>query len=204
MSAAAKLRMTEGEYVAFERASESKHEFVNGEAWAMAGGTPEHSLIASNIGGALWGRLRGRPCKAYQSDLSVHSPETGLYAYPDVTVVCGPPRIHPKDDRSVLNPRIVFEVLSESSEAFDRGAKFSHYRSIPDLAEYVLVAQDCRRVDHFRRLESGQWLLTSYGAGDDVDLPSVDLSLPVAEIYEGLERLPEVSPAQAPLPVRRP
>ncbi len=190
MAPAEKLHMTEDEYVAFERASDLKHEYANGDAWAMSGGTPEHSLIAANVVGALWGRLRGRPCRAYQSDLSVHVEETGLYAYPDATVICGSLRVHPKDGRSALNPKVIFEVLSDTSEAYDRGAKFQHYARLPDLAEYVLVAQSQRRVEHYRRLESGQWLLTAYPPGAEVELPALGIALPLDEIYAGLEGLP--------------
>jgi Uma2 family endonuclease len=190
MSTAAKQRMSEDEYLAFERASTLKHEFVNGEVVAMAGGSMRHSLIANNIGGELRSRLRGHPCRVFQSDLSVHVTETGLYTYPDVTVVCGPPRVHPRDARSTLNPRVIFEVLSASSEAYDRGAKFAHYMRIPDLAEYVLVAQDRRRVEHFRRLESGQWLLTTFDGEGEVELPALGIALPLAEIYTGAEELP--------------
>jgi Uma2 family endonuclease len=190
MSTAAKLHMTEGEYLELERSSALKHEFMNGEAWAMSGGTPEHSLIAANVVGELRNRLRGGPCRAYQSDLSVHVAATGLYAYPDATVICGPIELHPRDGRSALNPRVIVEVLSESSEAYDRGAKFQHYGRIATLAEYVLVAQDQRRVEHYRRLESGQWLLTAYPPGAEVELPALGVALPLGEIYEGLEGLP--------------
>lgn len=186
MNTAEKLNLTEAEYLALDLASEVKHEFVNGEAWAMAGGTLAHSLIANNVGGELRSRLRGKPCRAYQSDLRVHVAETGLYAYPDVTVVCGSPKRHPNDDRSVLNPRVIFEVLSESTAHHDRGAKFRHYRRIPELAEYVLVTSEERLVERYRRLDSGEWVLTEHTDGE-VELTTLGISLPLDEIYEGVD-----------------
>jgi Uma2 family endonuclease len=186
--------MNEDEYLALERASSRKHEFVNGEAVAMAGGSPRHALIANNVGGELRARLRGGPCRVFQSDLSVHVAATGLYTYPDVTVVCGTPRLHPKDGRSVLNPKVVVEVLSASSEAYDRGAKFAHYQRLPDIAEYVLVAQDQRRVEHYRRLDTGQWLLTTREGEGEVELPALGVVLALDEVYAGVEDLPAEEP----------
>jgi Uma2 family endonuclease len=190
MSTAEKPRMTEREYLAFERTSREKHELVNGEVVAMAGASPRHNRIVGNITGALWSRLRGRPCAALPADQRVHVPRTGLYTYPDVTVVCGSPRMHPEDDLTVLNPTVVVEVLSSSTEAYDRGAKASHYRSIPELSEYVLVAQAERRVEHYRRLDGDRWLFVEYRAGDEVELAALGISIPLDEIYEGAESYP--------------
>jgi Uma2 family endonuclease len=176
--------------LAQERASQVKHEYVNGELAAMAGASPQHNLVAANIAGALREQLRDRPCLVLPSDQRVYVPSTGLYAYPDVTVVCGQPEFHAKDDWVLLNPIVIFEVPSESTEAFDRGAKFAHYRHLDSLVEYVLVAVGERRVEHYRRLDPAQWLLTSHETpGASVVLPALDLALPLAQIFEKLELL---------------
>jgi Uma2 family endonuclease len=182
-------RMTEEEYLAFERASDVRHELVNGEIVAMAGGSPRHGLIATNVGGALVARLRGGPCRAVNSDVRVHIPDTGLYTYPDITVVCGQPETHPADRDALTNPRVIFEVLSRSTEAYDRGAKFDHYRRCASLAEYVLVDQRERRILHHRRVEGG-WLLSEVGPDGTLALPALGCELPLAEIYDGAEAWP--------------
>lgn len=189
MCAAERQLVTEDEYLALERASEVKHEYINGEMIAMAGATYRHNVIASNIHGMLWSRLRGKPCRALQSDQRVGITETGAYTYPDVSVVCGGPEFHPKDDWVVCNPTILVEVLSKSTAEYDRTAKFAHYRHLPSLREYLLVEQKERRVQHYRRIESGEWLFTEYTEGD-VKLPTLELTLPVDEIYDGVDELP--------------
>jgi len=189
---AEKLVLTEAEYLAVERDSETKHEFVNGEAIAMAGATYTHNVIALNIGGELRSRLKGIPCRPVGSDQRVHVWETGLYTYPDISVVCGAVETHPDDPLSITNPRIIFEVLSESTEAYDRGAKFEHYQRVATLAEYVLVSQSERLVHHYARQEGGAWLFTSYSGADSVALPCLDVRLPLEEIYDGVFDSPVV------------
>lgn len=185
MSAAEKVTLSEAEYLAREAVAEGRHEFVGGEVVAMAGGSQRHALIAANIIGALWSRLRGTPCRPTTGDQRVHVVETGLYTYPDVTVICGKPEAHAGDRQSVVNPRVVFEVLSPATEAYDRGAKFGHYRRIPSLAEYVLVSQDRRLVEHFRRTSAGTWELRECREAGEVALLAVGCSLSLDEIYEG-------------------
>jgi Uma2 family endonuclease len=184
MTAAERLSLTEDEFLEMERASPVKHEFVNGEAWAMAGGSPRHGLLAMNIGIAVGSRLRGKPCSPVSSDVRVHVPDTGLYTYPDVTVVCGPPEYHPKDRDAITNPRVVFEVLSRSTEDYDRGGKFEHYRRITTLAEYVVVSQRAPHILHYRRLDRGEWLLAELGPDDTLDLRALECTVPLAEIYD--------------------
>jgi Uma2 family endonuclease len=182
--------ISEDEYLELERRSETKHELVNGQIIAMAGATFQHNDIAANVLAALRVLLRGKGCKAVGSDQRVHVPATGLFTYPDVTVVCGAPVFHAKDRDSLLNPRVLVEVLSDSTEAYDRGAKFAHYRSIPSFVEYVLVAQDEFRVEHFRRVETEteQWLLTVHrGEGARVELVALGCELLVGDLYEGVE-----------------
>jgi Uma2 family endonuclease len=187
-------QLTEDEYLERERHSETKHELVGGMIMAMAGASPRHNAIAGNIIGVLKQRLRGRRCLVLPSDQRVHVESTGLFTYPDVTVVCDRPRFHPKDADTLVNPKVLVEILSASTEAYDRGAKFAHYQSIGSLEEYVLVTQAPRRVEHFRRLESGQWLLTVC-EGDDaiLELPGLGCEVRLAEIYEDIELLDDAT-----------
>src|SRR5262245_26620705 len=140
VSTAEKRRMTREEYLEFERASEEKHEFFDGEVFAMAGARRRHNQIVINIGGELRQALRERTCEVYASDMRVRIPETNRYVYPDVTIACGEPRFEDAKEDTLVNPTIVFEVLSDSTEAYDRGDKFALYQTIPSLAEVVLVA----------------------------------------------------------------
>jgi Uma2 family endonuclease len=147
----------------------------------MSGASAEHNFIAANVLRALGGLLDARPCVALGSDQRIHVEATGLYTYPDVTVVCDPPRFHAADPLSLTNPVLLVEVLSSTSEDYDRGAKFSHYRTIPSLREVLLIAQEERRIDHYARLETGQWLLTELREGA-VELPCLGVSLDVAPV----------------------
>src|SRR5580704_2259236 len=147
MQPLAKHVVTASEYLAAERKSETKHELVNGEVLAMSGASPAHNLIAANLTRRLGELLDRRPCVVLTSDQRIHVPATGLFAYPDLTVVCGRAELHPEDDHTIVNPRVIVEVLSDSTEAYDRGAKFKHYQSIATLEEYVLVASSERRVE---------------------------------------------------------
>lgn len=196
MTAATVDLVTEDQYLEHERHSETKHELVHGVIVAMAGATPRHNLIAMSLGIALGVRLRGRRCLVFPSDQRVHVTATGLFTYPDLTVVCETPRFHPKDRDTLVNPRVVFEVLSSSTEAYDRGAKFAHYQSIASLEDYVLVTQTEKRVEHFHRLETGQWLLTVSEGNDAVLLlAGLGCEIPLSEIYENTELLDDPDPA---------
>ncbi|MEX1364784.1 MAG: Uma2 family endonuclease [Nannocystaceae bacterium] len=185
----AAILLTEDQYLERERLSETKHELVHGVITARAGATPLHNAIVMNVGVALRNRLRGR-CLVLPSDQRVHVEATRMYTYPDLTVVCDAPRFHPKDADTLLNPRVLVEVLSSSTEAYDRGAKFAHYQSIGSLEEYVLVTQAAKRVEHYRRLPTGQWLLTvSEGNDAMLELPALGCEIPVSEIYEDTDLL---------------
>ncbi|MCC6552512.1 MAG: Uma2 family endonuclease [Polyangiaceae bacterium] len=194
MSAAAPALFTEDEYLDRERRSETKSELLHGVIVAMAGASPKHNAIVMNLGAALKLRLKGRRCLVFPSDQRVHVEATGLFTYPDVTVVCDKPRLHPKDRDTLLNPKVVVEVLSSSTEAYDLGAKFAHYQSIRSFEEYVLVTQSGKRVEHFRRIETGQWLLT-VSEGDDsvLVLPALGCEIPLSEIYENADILDEAA-----------
>ena len=163
--------------------SEVRHEFLNGEVWAMAGGTPEHSALAAAVITQLGALLRGKPCRTYSADLRVRVVETGLSTYPDVSVVCGQLETAPDDRDAVTNPIVLVEVLSESTEGYDRGAKAAHYRRIPSLREYVLVSQAEPRIEVHRRAESGRWELLEARPGETIELASLGARLDVAALY---------------------
>lgn len=175
--------MTYAEYLAAEAVSEVRHEYLNGEVWAMAGGTPEHAALAAAMIRELGASLRGKPCRPFSSDLRVHIPDTGLSTYPDVSVVCGQLETAPDDRDAVTNPVVLVEVLSESTEGYDRGAKAAHYRRIPSLREYVLVSQAEPRIEVHRRAESGRWEILEARPGETIELVSLGARLDVAAIY---------------------
>jgi len=154
-------RMTYAEYLALEAASETKHEYINGEVFAMAKGTITHGALGMAVGAALSVALRDRPCRVLSSDVRVRSKVTGIATYPDVTVVCQNIEVDDEDKHGVLNATLIGEVLSDSTEAYARGAKAAHYRRITSLREYVLVAQDEPRIEVYRRNERGKWELFS-------------------------------------------
>jgi Uma2 family endonuclease len=153
-------RMTYAEYLTFEAASETKHEYLNGEVFAMAGGTITHGALAMAVGTALSNALRNRPCRVLSSEVRVRSKATGLATYADVTVVCQKIEVDKDDAHGVLNPALIVEVLSDSTEAYDRGAKAAHYRRIASLREYVLVSQGEPLIEVYRRNERGKWELS--------------------------------------------
>src|SRR5437868_8492820 len=141
MSSQPKTLLTPEEYLAIERKAEYRSEYLNGEMFAMTGASRKHNLIALNIAGELRQQLKSKPCEAYVNDMRVRIPATDLYTYPDVTVVCGDPEFEDAFIDTLLNPTLLIEVLSESTESYDRGKKFGYYRTIQSLAEYLLVAQ---------------------------------------------------------------
>ncbi|GMV44506.1 MAG: hypothetical protein AMXMBFR64_62220 [Myxococcales bacterium] len=188
MSQARQRRCSEAEYLESERRSPVRHEYLRGAVFAMAGASAVHNLIASNVLRALGSAIEHRPCIALGSDQRIHVDATGLYTYPDVSVVCGPPQFHTADPLSITNPVLLVEVLSATTEDYDRGAKFAHYRAIPSLCEVLLVAQDEVRFDHYRRLDTGQWLLTELRSGL-VDLPCLGVSLELTAAYAKVELL---------------
>lgn len=180
------------EYLAREPLSDVKHEYVFGEAFAMAGGTPAHAIVSANLARSLGNALVGKGCVVASSDLRVHVPATRLYTYPDVTVVCGVIETAPRDPNSITNLTVLFEVLSDATEAHDRGAKFKHYERIAALRAYVLVTQDARRVEQFTRTDAG-WLRTVDDLDDgaiEIALPSLEITLTLTDLTSGLELLP--------------
>lgn len=174
-------------YLERERAADDKSEYLWGEMYAMAGSSPEHSIITVNLTGTMFALLKGRTCQAFSNDMKVRTDPRGLYAYPDLSVVCGEPRFHDEKRDVLTNPTVIIEVLSPSTEAFDRGRKFAQYQTIDSLSDYLLVAQDEPQVDHYARQPDNRWLLTpARGIEARVALVSIDCRLALAEIYDRL------------------
>ncbi len=177
-------RWTEEEYLQIERRAEFRSEFFDGEMFAMAGGTLRHSLIAANLVREIGNRLKGKPCTAFNSDLRLKIEATGLYTYPDLSVICGQPRFVDEHEDTIVNPTVIVEVLSDSTEAYDRGRKFEHYRQIPSLQEYLLVSQKETRVEQFVRQADHKWLLNEVTDRKAVlSLPSLGIAVSLDEIF---------------------
>ena len=181
--AAAPLRMTPREYLTFERASTEKHEYVDGEVFAMAGGTREHNLAAANAVGELRSALLDRPCEVYGSDMKIKAVDDEQYHYADAFVLCGRP-VFEDDTRDVVqNPKVIVEVLSDSTERYDRGDKFAGYRTIDTVTDYVLVSQKKARVEHFHRHPDGTWSFRVLGPGEALALTDLGCEIAVDRIY---------------------
>ena len=186
MSALPKRFFTPDEYLALEAEAPYKSQYYAGEIFAMAGAQPAHDTIATNLIAALHSRFRGRACNVFSSDIRVRAADD-MYTYPDVTASCGEPKFTDsgKQPPSLLNPRVVFEVLSPSTEGFDRGIKFERYRRLETLSDYVLVSADRMRVEHHYLRDDGKWDLDDLSRPADVlCLASVGCEVPLAEIYE--------------------
>jgi Uma2 family endonuclease len=187
MSAQPHPRLTPEQYLAIERAAEFKSEYYNGEMFAMSGGSSRHAIIAMNIGAELRSGLRNKGCRVASSDLRVGVMPAGLYTYPDVVVVCGDLMFADHEKDTLVNPALLVEVLSPSSEAHDRGFKWEQYEQIESLREYVLVAQSKPRVEVYTRQPGGGWLFTDFtGLDAHARFPGVDCEIPLAEIYLGV------------------
>ena len=188
MSMQPKTFISPEDYLARERKAEYKSEYFNGEMFALAGASERHATIVVNVTYLLVGQLRGRPCKAYSNDLRVRVSSTGLYTYPDVVVVCGQPQFADNQRDVLLNPTLIVEVLSESTQDYDRGGKFEHYRSLPSFCEYVLIAQERYHVEHFVRQPDKRWLLAETNRMEDtLHLSSVACDLALSEVYDKVE-----------------
>ncbi len=188
MSSPAPAQFTEAEYIALERVSERKHEYVAGNIVAMAGARPPHNLLAANILSALVQLCRSSSCVTLTSDQRVHVPTTRLYTYPDATVACGERKYDAGEPPSLLNPTAIVEVTSDSTEDFDRGTKFLHYQAISDLQEYLIVSHRERRMDHYHRLDGAEWRLSTVTDGfAAVTLPSLNGSVRLADVYDNVD-----------------
>ena len=184
----AQPRLTPRDYLDWERRQETRHEYVNGEIHAMTGASRKHNLICTNLLASLHGQLRGRPCEVYANDMRVKVDATGLYTYPDLVVACDRPEFEDAEVDTLVNPILIVEVLSGSKENYDRGAKFAHYRALPSLVEYLLVAQDECRVEHYARQPGERWLLSDYrGLEARFMLASIDCRIVLRDLYERLQ-----------------
>lgn len=181
--------MTEAAYLALDEASAERYEYYAGEIVLMAGAEPVHGALVADLVTALRVGLRGRPCMVWAESQRVRIAETDLYAYPDVVATCGRPEFADTRPQTLLNPLLIIEVLSPSTETDDRGAKFAHYQRRASLREYVLVTPEKRRVEHYQRLDDDRWLLSVYMGDDVLVLPTVELEIPLADIYAQAELL---------------
>ena len=183
------VKLTPSEYLAIERRAEYKSEYYRGEMFAMAGGSPRHSLLAARLIGTLLNRLKGKGCEVYTSDLKVLTQPNGLYTYPDVTVVRGKPLLADDEPDVIVNPKVVFEVLSKSTEGHDRGFKFQQYKKIESLDQYALVSQTEPLIESFSRGVGRAWTEYSEARGVEAKLvlKPLDIELPLAEIYQDFD-----------------
>jgi Uma2 family endonuclease len=183
------------EYLALERVAETRNELLDGEMFAMSGASRRHNQIVVNLVAALHPRLRVQGCETYANDMRVRIPATDLFTYPDVAVVCGEPRFDDAEMDTLLNPKVILEVLSKTTESYDRGAKFEHYRTLASLTDYVLVAQDRPHVEHFSRQGENRWLLTEITEPSGaLELTTLGCTLLLAEIYDRVRIEPGPGP----------
>ncbi len=194
MSASPKRLLTPEEYLAIERDVREKHEYYRGEMYAMSGASSEHNQITFNLAGLLHGQLKDRPCFAYVNDMRVSVKPAGLYTYPDAVITCQKPQFEDKQLDTLLNPQVVIEVLSDSTESYDRGKKFEMFRQLESLREYLLVAHDRPQVDHYTCDDERQWRLKGVSGLDaTIELATVNCRLSLADVYAKVE-FPPPSP----------
>ncbi len=197
MSRPAEQFITAADYLVLERQAETKSEYLNGCIYAMSGASRSHNRITVNLTSALHAQLKRKPCEPFSGDMRVKVSPTGLYTYPDVVVVCGEPRFEDQHVDTLLNPTVIIEVLSESTEAYDRGEKFAHYRALPSLTDYLLVAQDQPCIEHYQRQADGRWLYSATdGLDAQVEIATIDCVLRLAEVYERVVFADPADPAE--------
>jgi len=188
--AAEQTRIDYASYLALEARSDQKHEWLDGVVYAMAGGTLEHGQLSAALIGELRELASGRGCRVFSSDAKVRVSATGLATYPDASVVCGPIERDPDDRNAMANPAVLVEVLSDGTEAYDRGEKFEHYRRLPSLRDYVLVSQRRPLIEVYSRDAHDRWVLTAVGAGERFTLSALPGDVEVDRVYAGVELLP--------------
>mgnify|MGYP006431229417 CR=1 FL=1 len=189
MSAAPQPHLSFDDWLAIERTTtDQRSEYVAGEVFAMAGGTEEHNLIVANLVREFGNQLKAKPCRVYPSDMKVHITEADVGTYPDVMVICGERQFHDGRRDVVTNPTLIVEVLSESTEAYDRGDKFRHYRSLDSLQAYLLLSQSQMQAELFIRQPDGTWMLSSdQELSASIPLPMLEVELSLAEVYDKVE-----------------
>jgi Uma2 family endonuclease len=181
-----KLKLTAEEYLRFEKDSLDKHEFFQGEVFAMAGASPRHNVIFSNLFGELAYRLKGNPCRPYGSDLRIHIPENTLYTYSDISIICGEIVPTESDEDTAKLPTVLIEILSNSSRDYDRGGKFRLYRDIPSLKEFIVIDSQQIGIEAYRINPMGHWELEDYRYADQtLFIHTVGISMSLTEIYQG-------------------
>lgn len=191
-----KPSITAEDYLTAERESDSRHEFLDGRVYAMAGESLSHSQVCMNLGGEVRNKLKGKDCQPLSPNMKVRTSTASLFAYPDLTIVCGEPQFHDKKKDVLVNPKVIFEVLSPSTEKYDRSTKFARYRMGNEtLNDYVLVSQEKPFVEHFSKRDDGEWLYRSFGDMNEVfEIESVGCLLSLAEIYDRVEFEPLKEP----------
>jgi len=184
MSALTNKKWTVEDYLAFERASEEKHEYLAGDIYLMTGASRKHNLIGVNLARILGTQLLGRSCEAYINDMRVRVSAKN-YTYPDFKVVCSTPEFEDAEVDTLLNPTLIIEVLSPSTEQYDRSKKFQNYRTLDSLQEYILISQDAPRIERYLRQENGQWLFSDAALLEStVEITSIGCSLPLSDVYD--------------------
>lgn len=185
MATEPKPRFTPEEYLARERQSELRNEYLNGEIFAMTGASRRHNRMVLNAAISLDSQLRGKGCEVFASEMRVRVPAMNLYTYPDLTVACGEPRFEDGEVDTLLNPVLIVEVLSKSTESYDRGMKFSYYRTLPSFSEYLLLSQERVHAEHFVREASDRWVLTeTEDPAKTLELPSIGCTLALSDVYD--------------------
>lgn len=192
------------EYLTFERAAFERHEWLDGLIYAMAGESPAHSIIGANLITAFNIQLRGTPCRVFSPNMKVYSrlptdqTSKGLFSYPDGLIVCGPPRFHDEHRDVIINPQVIIEVLSPSTERYDRGEKFARYQQNAALTDYLLVAQRYPSLEHYHRQTDGSWkYVAETSLTGSLDIAAIDCRLALAEVYDGVEFPP--APTETPV-----
>ncbi|MFI5128930.1 MAG: Uma2 family endonuclease [Chitinophagales bacterium] len=181
-----KKKFTVEEYLEYENTSEKKHEYYQEEIFAMSGAKVIHNIIAGNILGWLNQKLKGKSCRAFHSDQRIHIPQNTLFTYPDISIVCGQIITKDNDDWNILNPSVIFEILSPSTKSYDKGEKFTLYRDIPTLKEYILVDSEKIHVEVFCINDNNHWELEEYKRIEQaLQIKTIRLSIPLIEVYEG-------------------
>lgn len=188
MSTARKLKMTEAEYLAQENASEFRSEFYDGEVFLMTGGSPKHNRIKENLAGEIYAKLKGGKCQSFSSDQRVKIRESNFTAYPDIIVVCGEPKLDSTDSYAIVNPQVIIEILSPSTQGRDRVFKLREYRRLPALKEYLLISQTETVIEHFVRIAADDWRHQLYlGRDGELVFASLPLAIARADIFAGVD-----------------
>jgi Uma2 family endonuclease len=180
--------LTPEQYLDIERAAEFRSEYIDGQMFAMAGGTLNHAWVISNVVAELATRLRGSRCGVVSSDMRLHSRVFGIYTYPDIVVTCGTARLLDGHKDTLIDATAIVEVLSPSTQNYDRGEKFRYYRSLPSFVDYLILAQDAVRAEHYVRQKTGSWLLSEFTSpNDELELASIGCTLKLGPLYDRVE-----------------